>query len=87
MMAMYLPKFDVIKLYLKLTNHMSTEVPPLLFLSSCHEALVKLVGERQFGCDWACLCLSPRELGMLINKAALFFSTIVTVITVRELNV
>ena len=47
---------------IKLTNHMSTEVRPLLFLSSCHEAPVKLVAERQFGRDWACLPFAPREV-------------------------
>ena len=52
---------------LKLTNHTSTKVCPLLFLSSCHEALVKLLAKRQLGCDWALLRFAPREVCRLIK--------------------
>ena len=55
----------------------------LLFVSSYHEAFVKLVAERQFG---RVGCVSTVR-GMLINKAVPFSSTIVTVITVCELIV
>ena len=64
---------------IKVTNHELL----LLFLSSCHEAFVKLVAERRFG-----RVKGVRTArGMQSNKAVAFSSTVVTVITIRELIV
>ena len=40
---------------------------PSFVLSSCHEALVKLLAERRLGCDWALLRFAPREVCRLIK--------------------
>ena len=40
---------------------------PSFVLSSCHEALVKLLAGRLLGCDWALLRFAPREVCRLIK--------------------